>query len=128
MKTRDVLTCKCDPQTQYECGGLGMSTCEYAGVVSMASVALCESRHNIPGAIDGSIFPQSVDPTDVVGLEREAERIISESGVQYLNVYVTGLTVALVAVINACQKLGVKLMLMHYDRETGTYFPQFVRR
>lgn len=127
MRTRMLITCGCDPQTSYECGGLGLETCEYARLARFASVALCESRHSIPLAVDGSIFPQEVDPTNALRLEADATRIIRESGVEFLTVYVTGLTVALVAVINACHRLGVHLTLMHFDRETGNYRPQFVR-
>lgn len=49
------------------------------------------------------------------------------NGIEELTLYVTGLTVALVAVINACRGFNVKLTLMHYDRESGTYYPQEVR-
>ena len=41
-------------------------------------------------------------------------------------VYVTGLTVVLVEVINFCSENGFPLCLYHYDRETDSYFPQRV--
>lgn len=44
-----------------------------------------------------------------------------------LVLYVTGLTVATVAVINVCRGLGVSLTLMHYDQSAGDYYPQGVR-
>lgn len=43
-----------------------------------------------------------------------------------LVLYVTGLSVALVAVINACIRVGIGLTLMHYNRDTGNYYPQDV--
>lgn len=43
-----------------------------------------------------------------------------------LVLYVTGLTVALVAVINACMRVGISITLMHFNRETGDYYPQDV--
>lgn len=43
-----------------------------------------------------------------------------------LVIYVTGLTVALVAVINACLRVGISVTLMHFNRETGDYYPQDV--
>ena len=95
------------------------------GTVS-ASVALCESRHDIPGAVDGAIFPQTIDPTDVDAAENHAIRVIMCSHVTDLTVYVTGLTMALVATMNACHILGVTLHLMHYNTATGSYFPHDV--
>ena len=44
-----------------------------------------------------------------------------------LVLYVTGLGVALVAAINACLRVGISITLMHYDRDTGSYYPQDVR-
>ena len=43
-----------------------------------------------------------------------------------LVIYVTGLTVALVAAINACLRVGIGLTLMHYNQTTGDYYPQEV--
>lgn len=127
MRTRTCYVCS-DVQTRYECGCLGGCTdCDNARLMRFARVALCESRHEIPQAVDGAIFGQSVDPTSPLKLEIEARRVIRESGVERLTVYVTGLSVALGAVINACHTLGVRLTLMHYDREKGRYFPQIVR-
>ncbi len=44
-----------------------------------------------------------------------------------LNLYVTGLTVALVAVLNVTRELGIEVTLYHFNRETGEYYPQKVR-
>lgn len=43
-----------------------------------------------------------------------------------INLYVTGLTVALIAVLNVCKENKVEVTLWHYDRESGNYFPQEV--
>ena len=43
-----------------------------------------------------------------------------------LDVYVTGLTVALVEVINFCSLYGIKLVLYHYDKYTKDYYTQDV--
>lgn len=43
-----------------------------------------------------------------------------------LVLYVTGLSVALTAVINVCQCNDIALTLMHYDQGTGDYYPQEV--
>lgn len=124
-------------------------------------MALCEGRHAIPDAVDGAIFPATIeDVTDVRGLEVAAEAAIAQAALAhyragetdymptalYANVverrgrfpqvdvapsidlvlYVTGLSVALVAVINACMRVGISLTLMHFNRETGDYYPQDV--
>lgn len=87
--------------------------------------SLCEGRHEIPQAIDGSIFGAEVDPLDLSGMEREAAEQLR--GVFTLNLYVTGLTVALVAVLNVCREQNIKVTLYHYNRETGNYYPQEVK-
>lgn len=43
-----------------------------------------------------------------------------------LVLYVTGLTVALVAAINACMRVGISITLMHFNQESGDYYPQDV--
>ena len=88
--------------------------------------SLCDGRHDMPACVQGSIFGNSVDPTDIDGLQMVADRFIGDLAVDSVAVYVTGLTVALVAVINACHKNKVKLTLMHFNRATGDYMPQVV--
>ena len=88
-------------------------------------MSLCEGRHEIPQAIDGSIFGTELDPLDLSGMEREASEQLR--GVFTLNLYVTGLTVALVAVLNVCREQKIKVTLYHYNRETGDYYPQEVK-
>jgi hypothetical protein len=88
------------------------------------NMALCEGRHSIPGATDGAIFPQVINPLDLGGQAATAAAALE--GVQELNLYVTGLTVALVTVINHCHQQGIRLTLWHFNRDTGEYFPQAV--
>lgn len=90
----------------------------------MKKMELCRGRHEIPEAVDGAIFSQQLNPLDIDGMERTAAAAVA--GLDALTLYVTGLSVALVAVINACRAHGVKLTLMHYDRESGSYYPQHV--
>lgn len=87
-------------------------------------LVLCAGRHFVPDA-DGSVFDHAVNPVDVDGLETEAAFMLR--GVDELDLYVTGLTVACVAVINACHDKGIKLTLYHFDRDRGCYYPQSVR-
>lgn len=90
----------------------------------MKKMSLCSGRHNIPETSDGSIFPSELDPLDISGMENTAEKAVYDENEIVL--YVTGLSVALVSVINACRKHNIKLTLMHYNRETGDYYPQEV--
>lgn len=42
----------------------------------------------------------------------------------HVHVYVTGLTVALIAVLNVCRRHNLSVTCWHYNRETAEYFPQ----
>ena len=97
--------------------------------VKCARLALCESRHPMPAEVEGSIFPETVNPTELLRLRATCKRSLDSAlagGIKYLVVYVTGLTVALVEVMNYCHRNNVHLVLMHYNRETGEYYPQEV--
>ena len=101
-----------------------MITCRGKYVRSME---LCKGRHDIPAAEDGAIFPQNVNPINTGCLERMAEASLCKGKhTDELILYVTGLSVALVAVINVCRRHKIKLILMHYDRESGNYYSQEV--
>lgn len=89
---------------------------------------LCEGRHQIP-AVEKYIFPAEVDPLDISGLEKTVEEVLKPRPFgcwpeDPVYLYVTGLTVALVAVINVCYRYGIELCLWHYNRDTGEYYPQ----
>lgn len=92
----------------------------------LKNMALCEGRHLIPEAVDGAIFPEVVNPLDIKGLEEIAYNSINLRLATSLNLYVTGLTVALVTVINYCKMHNIDLTLYHYDRNTNSYYPQKV--
>jgi hypothetical protein len=112
------------------------------------TMVLCAGRHEMP-ANDGAIFPGEINPLDVAGLEVQARKRLLEMFPEWkqgygslpnqicptdilvavrgeLRLYVTGLSVALVAVINVCRWMGVDLTLLHFDRESGEYYPQMV--
>ena len=89
----------------------------------MATMGLCRGRHDIPG-ITSYIYPSQVDPLDLAGQAATADAALA--GVEVLDLYVTGLTVALVTVINHCRQAGISLTLYHFDRESGDYYPQSV--
>lgn len=87
-------------------------------------MGLCRGRHDIPG-ITSYIYPSQVDPLDLAGQAATAAAALAD--VEALDLYVTGLTVALVTVINHCRQAGISLTLRHYDRDSGSYYPQPVR-
>lgn len=101
--------------------------------VEARRIALCEGRHDIPQAEHGYLFAagEIADVTDVNGLETLAiekiDRLRPVGKKLTIDLYVTGLSVALVAAINACAALDVPLCLWHYNRDTGDYFPQVVK-
>lgn len=86
-------------------------------------MCLCEGRHSIPDAVDGSIFGNIVDPLDFAAMQEVISKKISDE-LEHLNLYVTGLTVALVEVIKYCQEHEINLTLWHYDRNSNSYYSQ----
>lgn len=88
-------------------------------------IGLCLGRHKIK-EVQEYIFPQEVNPLDVKELEETALEIVSKIEDDELHIYVTGLTVALIASLNACKKLNKKVVLYHFDRTSGKYYPQEV--
>lgn len=93
------------------------------------NLGLCQGRHSIP-QVSSYIFAQEVNPLDVDGLTRQAIVTLLElkkQGITTIDLYVTGLTVALVAVINAAITHGITLICWHFDRESGNYYPQELR-
>ena len=93
----------------------------------MENLCLCASRHPMPDVVTGSIFETDVNPLDVDGLEHQALRRLQPLKGDSLNLYVTGLTVALIAALNACYKLDIDVTLKHFDRNSNTYYSQKVR-
>lgn len=88
-------------------------------------IGLCKRRHEIR-EVQEYIYSQEVNPLDVKGLEETALEIVSKIEADELHIYVTGLTVALIASLNACKKLNKKVVLYHFDRTSGEYYPQEV--
>lgn len=79
---------------------------------------LCDSRHENPIANMGGLFPKCLaNPMDMYGMK---QALIEKIGPYYgfgdtLFCVVTGMSSALVALINACQELEVELKLLHFD-------------
>ena len=86
-------------------------------------LGLCEGRHTIE-KVEGYIFGKELNIRDLGYMRMLAHEVLYET--KELDLYVTGLTVALVTVINYCLYNHIALTLYHYDREYDNYYPQEV--
>jgi len=84
---------------------------------------LIMGRHEMP--VEENIFDKDIE--DVTDVKRMYD-IVAEKlkNVKELEVYVTGLTVALGAVISYCIDNLIPLTLYHYDKESNSYYPQVI--
>lgn len=86
-------------------------------------LGLCKGRHELP--VDKYIFEDAIeDPTDMSYMEEVVEEALSSIENPRIGLYVTGLTVALVAVLNVATRLGKFVTLYHFDSKKNTYFCQ----
>ncbi|MHA1288263.1 MAG: hypothetical protein ACTSPB_12740 [Candidatus Thorarchaeota archaeon] len=102
------------------------------------NIGLCAGRHEMP--VKDFIWQQIENPMDFQGLEKDAKEWLKTQDLwrngdtPTINLYVTGLTVALTSFLNAWESAvgtmefeGMKrpyLKLLHYNRDTQTYEPQ----
>ena len=84
---------------------------------------LCAGRHDTPA--EKAIFQEIADPMATNALYKQANAAIPADATK-LVVYVTGLTTAMLAVVQVCFDRGITLVAMNYDREVGEYLPQDV--
>lgn len=116
-------------------------------------LGLCAGRHEMP--VNAYIFDRIDNPMAFDEMECAASKriweLMRDAGVlrvqaivgvpgsmdcvtRYIYncevmIYVTGLSSALIAAINALTDIGVRsITLMHYDNSDGSYQPQIVRR
>lgn len=108
------------------------------------NLGVCAGRHEMP--VDNFIFDKIEDPTDVKALEAKALEWyrsnvtpLREEGLNVdINIYVTGLTVATVAIVKAfihehewaidndypCIVHNGNIVLWHFDAVGKGYYPQ----
>lgn len=96
-------------------------------MAKIKSVGLCAGRHEMP--VSEFLYPQVIeDPTDTQKLELEAFRFLHQldsEGFDKVEVYVTGMTIALTSFIKVAADFGwISLSLFHYDSKTGSYYEQ----
>lgn len=105
---------------------------------------LIANRHNMP--VNDFIFNKIKDPTKIRNIEAEASRLCpfgnrkiktiandcKEEKYIKLDLYVTGLSAALISVIKACEKvhredfINIKLVLKHYSWKNKKYHNQTI--
>lgn len=75
-----------------------------------------------------AIFEEEVNPVDFGGMKRTAFMRLANAApfMHEVDLYCTGLTAAVCAVIEACIEGGMPLTLWHYDKESDTYRPQHI--
>lgn len=85
---------------------------------------LIGGRHAMP--VDEYVFEEIENMFSFFDLEVKALSSIEKTS-DLLVLYVTGLTVATVSVLNVAKKLGYKdIVLKHYNRDNGLYESQWV--
>lgn len=85
---------------------------------------LISGRHAMP--VDEYVFEEIENMFSFFDLEVKALSSIEKTS-DLLVLYVTGLTVATVSVLNVAKKLGYKdVVLKHYNRDNGLYECQWV--
>lgn len=87
---------------------------------------LCEGRH--PAPVKEGIFPTWVGTGSMrypEVLRGFADKRIPKD-CERLAVYVTGLTVAMMAVVSVCMSRGIHLTCYHKNKDTGVYDRQEV--
>lgn len=92
------------------------------------SVGTVSGRHKLP--VQEYIINEEIeDVTDVDSIQKKVDKYFEENIANVddkveLILYVTGLTLVVLAIVNACKKYGCDLVCMHYDRENDCYIGQ----
>ena len=89
------------------------------------TMCLCEGRHAFPGDPKGIFGETIADPMDFKHLYEIADKAIAP-GVENLKLYATGLSSALLAVVDVCACRRINLIVLHYDKTDDTYREQRV--
>lgn len=92
------------------------------------SVGTVSGRHQLP--VQEYVINEEIeDVTDVDSIQKKVNKYFEENIANVndkveLILYVTGLTLVVLAIVNACKKYGCDLVCMHYDRENDCYIGQ----
>ena len=98
------------------------------------NIGVCSGRHDLP--CSEFVFDKIEDPTNVAELERDAymyffNNCVADTYYTRVNIYITGLTVATLAIENALIHLerqgylkDTAVYFMHYNKDTNSYYEQ----
>lgn len=92
-------------------------------------VGLIKGRHTLPAEVKDYIFEHDIPQdhiTDAAYMKRITEDFLERFKPQSLEIYVTGFTPALCAVLRACTAYKIPVSCWHYDREGRTFWKQEV--
>jgi len=92
-------------------------------------VGLVKGRHKLPDDVTEYIFTRALTSEEMVDkdwLYLTASNALAKWKPQEVEIYVTGLTSALIAVLNVCRVHRIKVVCVHYDRQTGGWWRQEV--
>lgn len=92
------------------------------------SVGTVSGRHQLP--VQEYVINEEIeDVTDVASIQKRVDKYFEEKLANVdekveIILYVTGLTLVVLAIVNTCKKYGCDLVCMHYDRENNCYIGQ----
>lgn len=98
----------------------------------MKKYGLVKGRHCLPSDCVGYVFEEIRDPMDFNAIELQACWFVTRFVIRYpdetrMDIYVTGLTVALTSLINELSIAGfTHVGLWHYDKVTDDYKCQLI--
>jgi hypothetical protein len=87
-------------------------------------MCLFEGRHNMPDYVEGAVLHNIHDITDLKKMSEQCHESLQDCN--ELVLFVTGLTPAIVSVVNYCTYNHIPLTLMHYNKNDDSYFRQVV--
>lgn len=98
----------------------------------MKKYGLVKGRHTLPSDCVGYVFEEITNPMDFEAIELQAHKFVTRFVKRYpyefrMDIYVTGLTVALTSLITELSIAGfTHLGLWHYDKVTDDYKFQLI--
>lgn len=97
--------------------------------VEEVKVGMIAGRHDLP--VDNYIFEEIENVFSFKTIRSKIIKFIQENfkykdSFKNLIVYVTGLTPVTAEIVSVCIKSRVALTLMHYDKYSGKYIPQYI--
>lgn len=94
------------------------------------SLGTIKGRHSLP--VTDYVFNEEIkDVTDVGKIQQDVDYYFNELSetckdkIQII-LYITGLTVVTLSIVKACKRLDYELVVMHFDRDSNSYFGQKV--